>query len=101
MVDEARSSMNSSSYFSLDKDIKWLLKQLYNKLPTNGHIAYLITNMKDCRSIVDNIINKILNLGKHSFEYIDLDIRLQEYDNKITSITEMHNIDEDDHLLKI
>lgn len=57
--------------------------------------------MKDCRSIVDNIIKKILNLGKYSFEYIDFDIRLQEYDNKINSITEIHNIDEDDHLLKI
>ncbi len=100
MVDEARSSMNSSSYFSLDKDFKWLLKEIIN-YPTNGHIAYLSTNMKDCRSIVDNIIKKILNLGKYSFEYIDLDIRLQEYDNKITSITEIHNIDEDDHLLKI
>lgn len=99
MVDEARSSMNSSSYLSLDKDFKWLLKELYNKLPTEGHIAYLSPNMKECRPIVDSIIKKILNLEKHSFEYTDLDIRLQEYDNKITSIAETHNIDEDDYLL--
>lgn len=100
MVDEARSSMNSSSYLSLDKDFKWLLKELYNKLPTEGHIAYLSPNMKVCRPIVDNVIKKILNLGKHSFEYTDLDIRLQEYDNKITSIAETHNIDEDAYLLR-
>ena len=100
MVDEARSSMNSSSYLSLDKDFKWLLKELYNKLPTEGHIAYLNPNMKECRPIIDNIIKKILNLGKHSFEYTDLDIRLQEYDTKITSIAETHNIDEDDYLLR-
>ena len=100
MVDEARSSMNSSSYLSLDKDFKWLLKELYNKLPNEGHIAYLSPNMKECRPIVDNIIKKILNLGKHSFEYTDLDIRLQEYDNKITSIAETHNIDEYDYLLR-
>ena len=56
--------------------------------------------MKECRLIVDNIIKKILNLGKHSFEYADLDIRLQEYDNKITSIAETHNIDENDYLLR-
>lgn len=100
MVDEARSSMNSSSYLSLDKDFKWLLKELYNKLPTEGHIAYLSPNMKECRPIVDSIIKKILNLGKHSFEYTDLDIRLQEYDNKITNIAETHNIDEDNYLLR-
>lgn len=100
MVDEARSSMNSSSYLSLDKDFKWLLKELYNKLPTEGNIGYLSPYMKECRPIVDNIIKKILNLGKHSFEYTDLDIRLQEYDNKITSIAETHNIDEDDYLLR-
>lgn len=100
MVDEARSSMNSSSYLSLDKDFKWLLKELYNKLPTEGHIGYLNPNMKECRPIIENIIKKILNLGKHSFEYTDLDIRLQEYDNKITSIAETHNIDEDDYLLR-
>ena len=100
MVDEARSSMNSSSYLSLDKDFKWLLKKLYNKLPTEGHVAYLSPNMKACRPIVDNIIKKILNLGKHSFEYTNLDTRLQEYDNKITSIAETHNIDEDDYLLR-
>lgn len=100
MVDEARTSMNSSSYLSLDKDFKWLLKQLYNKLPTEGHIGYLSPNMRECRPIVDNIIKKILNLGKHSFEYTDLDIRLQEYDYKITSIAETHNIDEDDYLLR-
>lgn len=70
------------------------------KLPTEGHIAYLSQNMKECRPIVDNIIKKILNLGKHSFEYTDLDIRLQEYDNKITSIAETHNIDDDDYLLR-
>ena len=100
MVDEARSSMNSTSHLNLDKDFKWLLKELYNKLPTEGHIAYLSPNMKECRPIVDNIIKKILNLGKHSFEYTDLDIRLQEYDYKITSIAETHNIDEDDYLLR-
>ena len=100
MVDEARTSMNSTSYLSLDKDFKWLLKELYNKLPTEGHIGYLSPNMKACRSIIDNIINKVLNLGKHSFEYTDLDIRLQEYDNKITSIAETHNIDEYDYLLR-
>ena len=100
MVDEARTSMNSTSYLSLDRDFKWLLKELYNKLPTEGHIAYLSPNMKECRPIVDNIIKKILNLGKHSFEYTDLDIRLQEYDYKITSIAETHNIDEDDYLLR-
>lgn len=100
MVYEARTSMNSLSYLSLDKDFKWLLKELYNKLPTEGHIGYLSPNMKACRSIIDNIINKVLNLGKHSFEYTDLDIRLQEYDNKITSIAETHNIDEYDYLLR-
>ena len=100
MVEDARSSMNSSSYLSLDKDFKWLLKELYNKLPKEGHIAYLSQNMKGCRPIVDNIIKKILNLGKHSFEYTDLDIRLQEYDNTITSIAETHNIAEDDYLLR-
>lgn len=100
MVDEARTSMDSSSYLSLDKDFKWLIKELYNKLPTEGHIAYLSPNMKECRPIVDNIIKKILNIGKHSFEYTDLGIRLQEYDNKITSIAETHNIDEDDYLLR-
>ena len=100
MVEDARSSMNSSSYLNLDKDFKWLLKELYNNLPTEGHIAYLSPNMKECRPIVDSIIKKILNLGKHSFEYTDLDIRLQEYDNKITSIAETHNIDEDDYLLR-
>lgn len=100
MVDEARSSMNSSSYLSLDKDFKWLLKKLYNKLPTEGHVAYLSPNMKACRPIVDNIIKKILNLGKHSFEYTNLDTRLQEYDNKITNIAETHNIDEDNYLLR-
>lgn len=100
MVEDARSSMNSSSHLSLDKDFKWLLKELYNKLPTEGHIAYLNPNMKECRPIVDNIIKKILNLGKHSFEYTDLDTRIQEYDNKITSIAETHNIDEDDYLLR-
>ena len=73
--------MNSSSYLSLDRDFKLLLKELYNKLPTEGHIGYLSPNMKECRPIVDNIIKKILNLAKHSFEYTDLDIRLQEYDN--------------------
>lgn len=100
MVDEARSSMNSFSYLSLDKDFKWLLKKLYNKLPTEGHVAYLSPNMKACRPIVDNIIKKILNLGKHSFEYTNLDTRLQEYDNKITNIAETHNIDEDNYLLR-
>ena len=100
MVDEARTSMNSTSYLSLDRDFKWLLKELYNSLPTEGHIAYLSPNMKECRPIVDNIIKKILNLGKHSFEYTDLDIRLQEYDNKIINIAETHNIDEDDYLLR-
>ena len=100
MVDEARTSMNSTSYLSLDRDFKWLLKELYNKLPTEGHVGYLSPNMKECRPIVDNVIKKILNLGKHSFEYTDLDIRLQEYDNKITSIAETHNIDEDDYLLR-
>ena len=100
MVDEARTSMNSTSYLSLDRDFKWLLKELYNKLPTEGHIAYLSPNMKECKPVVDNIIKKILNLGKHSFEYTDLDIRLQEYDYKITSIAETHNIDEDDYLLR-
>lgn len=94
MIEDARSNMNSSSYLSLDKDFKWLLKELYNKLPKEGHIAYLSQNMKGCRPIVDNIIKKILNLGKHSFEYTDLDIRLQEYDNTITSIAE------DDYLLR-
>ena len=39
-------------------------------------------------------------MGKHSFEYTDLDIRLQEYDNTITSIAETHNIAEDDYLLR-
>ena len=67
MIEDARSNMNSSSYLSLDKDFKWLLKELYNKLPKEGHIAYLSQNMKGCRPIVDNIIKKILNLGKHSF----------------------------------
>ena len=100
MIEDARSNMNSSSYLSLDKDFKWLLKELYNKLPKEGHIAYLSQNMKGCRPIVDNIIKKILNLGKHSFEYTDLDIRLQEYDNTITSIAETHNIAEDDYLLR-
>lgn len=100
MVDEARSSMNSNSYLCLDKDFKWLLKELYNKLPTDGHIGYLSPNMKECRPIVDNIIKKILNLAKHSFEYTNLDIRLQEYDNKITLLAETHNIDEDDYLLR-
>ena len=100
MVDEARTSMNSLSYLSLDKDFKWLLKELYNKLPTESHVGYLSPNMKECRPIIDNIVKKILNLGKHSFEYTDLDIRLQEYDNKITSIAETHNIDEDDYLLR-
>ena len=100
MIEDARSNMNSSSYLSLDKDFKWLLKELYNKLPKEGHIAYLSPNMKGCRPIVDNIIKKILNLGKHSFEYTDLDIRLQEYDNTITSIAETHNIAEDDYLLR-
>lgn len=56
--------------------------------------------MKECRLIVDNIIRKILNLGKHSFEYADLDTRLQEYDNKISGIALTHNIDEDDYLLR-
>lgn len=100
MIEDTRSSMNSSSYLNLDKDFKWLLKELYNKLPIEGHIGYLSPNMKECRPIVDNIVKKILNLGKHSFEYTDLDIRLQEYDNKITRIAETHNIDEDDYLLR-
>jgi len=100
MVDEARTSMNSSSYLNLNKDFKWLLKELYNILPIEGHIGYLSPNMKACKSIIDNIINKVLNLGKHSFEYTDLDTKLQEYDNKITSIAEIHNIDEDYYLLR-
>lgn len=100
MVDEARTSMNSSSYLNLNKDFKWLLKELYNILPIEGHIGYLSPNMKACKSIIDNIINKVLNLGKHSFEYTDLDTKLQEYDNKIISIAETHNIDEDYYLLR-
>lgn len=100
MVEDTRSTMNSKSILSFDKDFKWLLKELYNKLPNEGHIAYLSENMKECRPIVDNIVKKILNLGKHSFEYTDLDIRLQEYDNKITNIAETHNIDEDAYLLR-
>lgn len=100
MVDEARNSMNSSSHLSLDKDFKWLLKELYNKLPTTGHIAYLSPNMKECRPIVDNITKKILNLGKHSLEYVELEDRLKSYDNKMIEASEIYNTNADNYLLR-
>lgn len=100
MVEDIRSCMNSKSILSLDKDFKWLLKELYNKLPLVGHIAYSNPNMKECRPIIDNITKKILNLGKHSLEYVELEDRLKNYDNKMIEASEIYNTNADDYLLR-
>lgn len=69
LTEEARTVTDNRYEWSRSRDLKRLLRKLYEEIPYEGKIAYESENMNGCRGTVDSIVSLILTNGENRFEY--------------------------------
>lgn len=78
--------------------LKYLIKELYLKIPKQGYIYYGSENMNECRPIIDNVIRFVLDSRKISASYDSLCIDLLQRDKEIRELCAKHKIKPDQYL---
>ncbi len=92
LTDEAKTVTDSQYELNETKELKRLLRKLYEQIPYEGKTAYESPNMAVCKDTVDDIVSLILTNGQNKFEYKELSCALAHRDNQIIKLCEQHKI---------
>ena len=86
LIDDARLSVES---LKNNKNMKYVIKALYNNIPYKGSLDYNSLNMLCVRDYVDSVINYVLECGTHNKLYEE--IKNECYQRDITLKEELKN----------
>lgn len=81
-----------------DKHLKYLFKELYSKIPSEGHIYYGSDNVKTCKLYIDSIIRFVLDSKNVALSYHSLNVEILTRDSQIKDICHKHKINSDKYL---
>lgn len=92
LTDEARTVTDNRYDLSCSKDLKRLLRKLYEEIPYEGKIAYESENMLHCKDTVNSIVSFILTNGENRFAYKELTCAIAQRDKQLLDLCQKHKI---------
>ncbi len=92
LTEEARTVTNNGHGLSRSRDLKRLLRKLYEEIPYEGKIAYESENMNGCRDTVDSIVSLILTNGENRFDYQATVGAIANRDRQLLELCQTHKI---------
>lgn len=92
LTEEVKTVTKNCFDLSRSRDLKRLLRKLYEEIPYEGRIAYESENMNGCRDTVDAIVSFILTNGENAFAYKSITALIATRDKELLDLCLTHKI---------